>query len=159
MFGRKSRRIAELEHELEWRACIQENQARTIKQQQKEINEYVPRRDEIQSLRAELETVKNAARSAKREQTEADLFFVSHKILAELIKGKTVVDVQPLVDQQRVLVRLHHPPSHDNQAAGAMALGQGSNPLSQLGIFGNGLPGGVLGHLGLGAHIEALQNV
>lgn len=97
MFGKKSRKIAELENRLIDRTKeMRELSGKVAIFEAQEVREMPQLRQEIQDLQARLTSV-------KREQTEADLLFVSCKIAAEILQGKKTADIQPLIDQQSLL--------------------------------------------------------
>ena len=81
---------------------------------------------DLSSLRSELITIKEKI----REQTEADLFFISAKIQKELLEGKTKEEISPLHARQKALQQ--------------MAAQQGQSQYSGLSGFGQGI-GNLLG--------------
>lgn len=90
-------------------------------------------KSDLASLRSEL----TIAKKKIREQTEADLFFVSAKIQKELLEGKTKEEVRPLYEQQGRLYQ-------EWLAQGQQQMG---SPLLS-GLLGRGLGQGFFGAFG-----------
>ncbi|MDD4892407.1 MAG: hypothetical protein PHH73_00210 [Candidatus Rickettsiella isopodorum] len=72
----------------------------------------------------------NKTNKKVREQTEADLFFISAKIQKKLLEGKTKESIKPLIYEQRNLERLYaqqQAQSSEQQSVYAQLFGIGMN--------------------------------
>lgn len=96
MFWKKSKKIVDLENRLNDITKEKRELSGKVVILEAQEKEFLQLKRDVCSLRAEL------ARN-KREQTEADLFFVSAKICWSFLHGATTNMVQSMLDQQNAL--------------------------------------------------------
>ena len=113
----------------------QRDEIGTLKAEQQEGKAAINETQNLHRHNAELTTEINKLKEQVREQTEADLFFVSAKICFELSSGKSKKEIKTLIERQQLL------------QGRLAAIQQQQSPMTyygQQGLFG-GLCGGIFG--------------